>query len=449
MAKRKSDLEAKSAEEQLARTKALLADQTKELMAQRSKDRDFHGLQREFLYLQAEMLSDFEKSKDVSHPRDVGDIRETILRKFLTNSGYLPRRYGVSDRSIRVASPTGHLSNEIDIAIFDTADSISLMRRENTYEVLPAESVYGVIQVKSRLNKKEIQDGLKNLASFKGLDRSMDDRAGMYIGEPPHRSGFGILFAFDTDLEWMDIVEEIKIFANSNPRELWANAIFILNKGHFIHGAKNFGSVFNRHIEKIDALQVYGTPDLNHQCLFVFQSVLLELLRSTLVSPPKFDKYFSTPLVAGKLSYHFKLGAFAEIGRCELHGSFPRKISPESLVEIVKWCAQAGSTDVSVAWSAMVLDGADGLSQSQKDRAGELWIYNPENHPLKDILMVPKKMGDATISVIGYDMIITDGKEIWLPYYYTVKEKLISDCPKCQPKPARLKRQRTPKKPLA
>jgi hypothetical protein len=92
MAKRKNDLEAKNAEKQLAHTKSWLADQTKELMAQRSKDRDFHGLQREFLYLQTEMLADFEKSKDVGHPRDVGDIRETILRKFLTDSGYLPRR---------------------------------------------------------------------------------------------------------------------------------------------------------------------------------------------------------------------------------------------------------------------------------------------------------------------------------------------------------------------
>jgi hypothetical protein len=444
MAKRKNDLEAKNAEKQLAHTKSWLADQTKELMAQRSKDRDFHGLQREFLYLQTEMLADFEKSKDVSHPRDVGDIRETILRKFLTDSGYLPRRYGVSDRSIRVASPTGHLSNEIDIAIYDVAESISLMRRENTYEVLPAESVYGVIQVKSRLNKKEIQNGLKNLASFKGLDRSVGNPIGMFIGEPPHRRGFGILFAFDTDLEWMEIVKEIEQFSNSNPREQWANAIFILNKGHFVHGTNNFGSVFNKHIEKIDALQVYGTPDLNHQCLFIFQSILLELLQTTSVSPPNLNKYFSTPLVAGHLSYHFNLGAFAEMGRCELHGNFPRKISPESLGVIVSWCRNAGSTNASVAWSAIF---PDGLSQSQKDRAGDVWIYNPENHPLKDILMVPKKMGDATFSVIGYDMVTTDGKEIWLPFYYTVKEKLISDCPKCQPKPARPKRQPTPKKP--
>jgi len=134
-----------------ARWKSLFVDRAKRAIALRSKDREFHGLEREFRGYQAQMTLDYELTKDVKHPRDLGDTRETILRKFLASSGCLPSRYGVSDRSVRVASTTGHMSREIDIALFDAAEAISLMNRQDVYQVLPVENVFGIIQVKSRL----------------------------------------------------------------------------------------------------------------------------------------------------------------------------------------------------------------------------------------------------------------------------------------------------------
>jgi hypothetical protein len=143
-------------EEREERTKQYLLDEARRAIALRTKDREFHGLEREFLYLQARMLVDYDETKDIQHPRDLGDTREQILRKFLLNSGYLPKRYGVSELRARVASTTGHVTGEMDIVLYDPLDSISLMNREGVYQAFPVESVYGVIQVKSRLNKKEI-----------------------------------------------------------------------------------------------------------------------------------------------------------------------------------------------------------------------------------------------------------------------------------------------------
>jgi hypothetical protein len=160
------------------------------------------------------MIAEYERSKDIKHPRDVGDAREQILRKFLNENGLVPRRYGVSDGKTRVSSPTGHISAEMDIVLFDRDNSINLMRRDGGYEVLPIESVYGVIQVKSRLNKNEIRDGLENIASFKKLDKIEEPKAGFIIvDENKSHRGFGILYAYDTDLEWMDIIQEIDAFA--------------------------------------------------------------------------------------------------------------------------------------------------------------------------------------------------------------------------------------------
>lgn len=98
----------------------------KRAIALRSKDREFHGLEREFYNYQAKMIVEYETTKDIKHPRDVGNARESILREFL-NNGCLPKKYSVSSTSVRVASPSGHLSHEMDIVLYDEDELITLM----------------------------------------------------------------------------------------------------------------------------------------------------------------------------------------------------------------------------------------------------------------------------------------------------------------------------------
>ena len=58
----------------------------------RSKESQFYGLKREFVYAQEEILDKYKKAKDSKHPRDIGNIRENILRDFLDSSGILPQK---------------------------------------------------------------------------------------------------------------------------------------------------------------------------------------------------------------------------------------------------------------------------------------------------------------------------------------------------------------------
>ena len=53
-----------------------------------------------------------------------------------------------------------------------------------------------MIYVKSILTKKELQSGLKNLASFKKLDRPAQFSAGFFVGRPRAERGFALLFGF-------------------------------------------------------------------------------------------------------------------------------------------------------------------------------------------------------------------------------------------------------------
>jgi hypothetical protein len=69
------------------RARNFLGSQAKRAIELRSKEREFHGLEREFHYYQEQMIADYERSKDIKHPRDVGDAREEILRHFLNDMG--------------------------------------------------------------------------------------------------------------------------------------------------------------------------------------------------------------------------------------------------------------------------------------------------------------------------------------------------------------------------
>lgn len=134
--------------EKAARTKEWVSSQVSRASNLRSKDKEFHGLEREFMHLQSKMLQDYVISKDIKHPRDVGTVREEFLRALFIENKLLPLRYAISKSSVRVASTSGHLSNEIDILFYDALNSFTLMPRQNIYEVLPVEYCHGAIQVK-------------------------------------------------------------------------------------------------------------------------------------------------------------------------------------------------------------------------------------------------------------------------------------------------------------
>jgi hypothetical protein len=189
--------------EQEANVRKMLREQAKRSIDLRTKDREFHGLEREFRYHTEQMLVDYERTRDIKHPRDVGNARENLLRIFLRTSGYLPQRYGVSDHSVRVVSHTGHISNEIDLALFDAPESLTLMKRQDVYEVYPIESVCGVVQVKSVLTARELTSALKNLATFKTLERPVSGGFMRFTGRIHSQRGFAMLFAYKSLFDYV------------------------------------------------------------------------------------------------------------------------------------------------------------------------------------------------------------------------------------------------------
>jgi hypothetical protein len=230
-----------------------------------------------------------------------------------------------------VVSAEGFISREIDILLFDAETSIVLMQREDAYQVLPAESAYGAIQVKSKLSRLELRKAFENIASFKMLRK-------MGTHHAQSERGFGIIFAYDSDLEWMQLVQAVKEVALESSRSVLPNLVVVLNKGYFLFGEGGTGKLRNLEIEGIQDLTVHGRPDREARCLYDVYLVLMTLLRDGEAPSVPIERYWNLPLTAGKHSYEFAYGFVSELGSCKDHGDYLRQMGEEAMEKVLAFC---------------------------------------------------------------------------------------------------------------
>lgn len=383
----------------------------------REKSTEFQGLEREFTFLQRGLLQQYERSSPHrKHPADQGAIREEILRTFLAATGYLPLKYGVSKSSVRIITRTGHQSDQIDIAVYDHLNSPTLLNYPSL-AILAIESVYGVIQVKSRFNsRKDVIEGLDNIASFKKLEGS--------------ENRFGILFAYDCKLKWRTLADTFKDFICKNPPSLWTNFIVVLNQGLILPCEEGMlpTTVRNHYFRNNDFVSISkpiatGVIDSNNT-LLKFYLYLMDLLKLCMVEEPDLYHYVSLPFTIGEKAYSFAYGVIDEIGQCREHGSYLRKVSQQAMTRIVEVGSSSEPTTMLYLFDA--ISGSDNVQFSQEEyQADPVYLYNPENLPLSNILTLPNSIGLHIYSLI------IEGRVYVVPKYYSFKDKLISECPKC------------------
>lgn len=99
-----------------------------------------------------------------SHPGEQGRHVENVVRDLLQE--FLPDRYSFG--SGFVIDSQGQQSRQCDIVIYDTMLCAGLLRRTGPL-LFPIEAVYGVIEIKSTLNKQEVSDAYGHIASVKRL----------------------------------------------------------------------------------------------------------------------------------------------------------------------------------------------------------------------------------------------------------------------------------------
>jgi hypothetical protein len=397
---------------------------TQAAIEKRSAQAEFVGLERELIDFKRNLLEEYQRSKKIKHPRDLGNEREAILRRFLTLSGLIPAKYGVSGVSARVVSRNGQISRELDIVFFNKTEAILLMRFE-ALEYYPVESVYGVIQVKSRLTTGKLRDALENIASYKRLEQApfaaVGDLASTF--QTPLEKGFGLIFAYESNMKWLEISEAMKEWARAWPSTTWPNAVIVLGEGFLGYRRGNRLVVRSNELESFaEPPEIFGWPDRDDAGLFSFYKMVMDLLSHSSAGAPPIEGYYRLPLTAGQLSYQFSWGFFGELGKCDSHGQYLRQITQDSLSRIIATVEH----EPSINW-IRAIDLAYGKPGDQEEayrrQPGEVKIYNPARLPLSDVLVAGNSL--------SFDSIETRGMTVLLPHFYVARDNLISGCPKC------------------
>lgn len=403
-------------------------DYLKRIQTLKEQER-FSGIDYQFMLIEEQMIKDFERSISIKHPGDKGSSRENFVRNFLTKSGYLPTKYAISEGSSHIISTTGHTSDQTDLLIYDALNTPKLLSLDNV-QFFPVETVYGIIEVKSNLNSKDtVFDALNKIKSFKQLQRS--NKSTRNIGgltiKTDATQGFGIIFAYDSSLKWKTLFEYIEEFQKENSPSVWPNLVVVLNQGtigqlkEVNQGGIGSISVYSsEEISQLDKVHMFGNPK-HHSNLLEFYLILMDLLNNINLPAPPLRKYVNLNRPSGKHTYNFGMMAgFNELRTCEKHGDYLRKVSDESLDKIIETCKD---TEM-VSWddvTSLVFKKDKATFNSRKD----IKLYNPDNYELEELLLHPENKS------LLFDELIINGEKYWIPLYYSVEHKLITDCPKC------------------
>lgn len=161
-----------------------------------------------------------------------GSKREKILRNFLRD--LLPQQYSLGDGEI--FDSNGLISKQVDIIIHNS--HMPVFRYSKYLLLYPIESVFGVCEVKTKLDKQSLKEAIENIQSVKKMKLS---KPSAFFGEFKERV-YGAVFAYDaSDANTIkdnlqDIYTELRV-----PQEEKIDLICVLNKFIVLGDPKKHG----------------------------------------------------------------------------------------------------------------------------------------------------------------------------------------------------------------
>jgi len=249
-------------------------------------------IKKVFRGISQKLQTDFEISSEINHQGNKGTYRESALRDFLL-SGRLPKRFGIGTGEI--IGPTRNVSKQSDLVIYDQLDGMSLVYDDDV-QIYPIESVFGVIEVKSKLSKVELIKSLENIKSVKSLcpNESVTKTTNSLMSMTyPRPKPFGVVFAYALSNNSLEsLLENLREWERENSKEYWPNLVVVLGEGILYHhgeGMRNSSLFSNEEMQKAirPSFLAYRKDTLFH-----FYSTLIDLCSGTSLGPVNLKRYF-------------------------------------------------------------------------------------------------------------------------------------------------------------
>lgn len=156
-----------------------------------------------FMGLTKQIQAELEYMNDIiEHMGEKGRANERIIRDMLIK--FLPKKYHIGSGII--IDREGNSSKQCDIIIYDKEYHPDFFGQRSTV-LYPVDAVYASIEVKTKLDQKEIKNAIENIISVKSLNlipEHISISGSKSVGPTPP---LGIIFAYDTDIKKAETIK--------------------------------------------------------------------------------------------------------------------------------------------------------------------------------------------------------------------------------------------------
>ncbi|MGO9782517.1 MAG: DUF6602 domain-containing protein [Streptosporangiaceae bacterium] len=167
------------------------------------------------------------------HHGSRGTAREEILARFLEL--YVPGTAEVVHNA-EIITLAGEISPQCDIVLVDR--NVPKLQDLRSHRVVPAESVFGVIEVKSRMTGSELIDSCRKISAIKQLSREayLTERDAPMMYRPPcfpRHPIFGYAFAY-SGIKMGSLRNRFSEWCHDNPRDRHPDGMWIADSGMLV-----------------------------------------------------------------------------------------------------------------------------------------------------------------------------------------------------------------------
>lgn len=189
-------------------------------------------------------------SRLTDHNPELGRLNETHLVSLLRE--VLPQKIGIGTGFIASGGDCPRKSPQCDIILYDALNNVPLYTSD-AWSIYPIEMVYGVIEVKTTLNKRELKDAFEKCARIRAMATTPDGRGNKgYIKQVPPKPRVSTKYmAYVTELPPRFFVFGYRGWKTKNGLEKNFKSITRENKEAHIHGVCNLydsGSLYIGHL---------------------------------------------------------------------------------------------------------------------------------------------------------------------------------------------------------
>lgn len=223
-----------------------------------------------------------EVTSHIEHMGLRGSERENILRKHIKQ--LLPQKFTVGNGV--VTDVNGTQSKQQDFFVYDAFNSPVFLHMESSC-IIPIESVYATVEVKSKLTKETLRQSVENIKSVKQL--SITVLKNSFFIPDQYNFILGTVFSYTSDSSIETIAQNVNEICQNIPKENQPSVICVFDKGLIVNVLKEgVGEIVTVPSEATTWGVIKNTKEIN---FYLFYLILQQHLNTTINFPPDLLKY--------------------------------------------------------------------------------------------------------------------------------------------------------------